>query len=127
MCIDKLDEMVDKYNNTYHTTIKMKPTDINPSIYIDFDKENDKEGPKFKVGNHVRIPKLKNIFAKSCVPNRSEDVFVIKKVKNTVLWAFIIGGLIGEEIIRTFCEKELQKKKKNKKSLEMKKIKKKKK
>ena len=123
MCIDKLDEMVDKYNNTYHTTIKMKPIDINPSIYIDFDKENNKEGPKFKVGNHVRIPKLKNIFAKSCVPNRSEDVFVIKKVKNTVLWAFIIGGLIGEEIIRTFCEKELQKKKKIKKSLELKKIK----
>ena len=92
----------------------MKLIDINPSIYIDFDKENDKEGPKFKVGNHVRIPKLKNIFAKSCVPNRSEDVFVIKKVKNTVLWAFIIGGLIGEEIIRTFCENELQKKKKKK-------------
>ena len=51
MCIDKLDEMVDKYNNMYHTTIKMKPIDINPSIYIDFDKENNKEGPKFKVGN----------------------------------------------------------------------------
>ena len=124
MWIDKLDEMVDKYNNPYHTTIKMKLIDINPSIYIDFDKENDKEGPKFKVGNHVRIPRLKNIFAKSCVPNRSEDVFVIKKVKNTVLGAFIIGGLIGEEIIRTFCEKELQKKKKKiKKSLELKKIK----
>ena len=66
MWIDKLDEMVDKYNNPYHTTIKMKLIDINPSIYIDFDKENDKEGPKFKVGNHVRIPKLKYFCKKLC-------------------------------------------------------------
>ena len=55
MYIDKLDEIVNKYNNTYHRTIKKKPVDVNPGMFIDFNKENDKENPKFKVGKHVRI------------------------------------------------------------------------
>ena len=84
MYIDQLDEIVNKYNNTYYRTIKMKPADINPSMYIDFNKEYNKEDPKFKVGIHVRISKYKNIFAKCYIPNWSEEVFVIKKVKNTV-------------------------------------------
>ena len=63
----------------------MKPVDVKPSIYFDFKKENNKEDPKFKVGNHVRISKYKNIFAKGYVPNSSEEVFVLKKVKITVL------------------------------------------
>ena len=67
--IDKLDDIVNKYNNTYHRTIKMKPVDVKPSIYIDFNKENSKEGPKFKVGDHVRISKYKNVYAKGYVPN----------------------------------------------------------
>ena len=53
--IDKLDDMVNKYNNTYHRIIKMKPVDVKPSSFIDFDKENNKEGPKFKVVDDVRI------------------------------------------------------------------------
>ena len=53
--IDKLDDIVNKYHNTYHSTIKMKLVDINPSMYIEFNKENNKEGPKFKVGDHVRL------------------------------------------------------------------------
>ena len=57
MYIDKLDEIVNKYNNVYYRTIKMEPVDVNPSMYIDFNKENNKEGPKFKVGDHVRISK----------------------------------------------------------------------
>ena len=81
---DKLDEILNKYNNTCQRTIKMKPADVNPSMYIDFNKENQKEGPKFKFCNHVRISKYRIIFAKGNVPNRSEDVFVVKKVKNTV-------------------------------------------
>ena len=84
MYTDILDDIVNKYNNTYHRTIKMKPVDVKPSTYIDFTKENNKEGPKCKVGNHVRISKYKTIFAKGYVPNWSEEVFVIKKVKNTV-------------------------------------------
>ena len=69
---------------------------------------NDKD-PKFKVGDHVRISKYKNIFAKGYMPNWSEEVFVIEKVKSTVPWTCVINDLNGEEIIRTFYEKELQK------------------
>ena len=67
--IDKLDDTVNKYNNKYHRTFKMKPVDVKPGIYIDFDKENKREGPKFKVGDHVRISKYKDIFGKGYVPN----------------------------------------------------------
>ena len=53
--IDKLDDIVNKYNNTYQRIIKIKPVDVKPSSFIDFDKENNKEGPKFKVVDDVRI------------------------------------------------------------------------
>ena len=62
--IDKLDDIVNEYNNTYHRTIKMKPVDVKDNAYIDFKKEGNGKGPKIKVGNHVRISKYKNIFAK---------------------------------------------------------------
>ena len=78
--IDKLEDIVNKYN-TYYRTIKMKPVDVKSSTYINFNKENNKEGPKFKVGDLVRISKYKNIFTKGYVPNWSEEVFVIIKVK----------------------------------------------
>ena len=71
-------------------------------------KFKDKD-PKFKVGDHVRTSKYKNIFAKGYTTNWPEDVFVIKKVENTVPWTFVINDLNGEEIIGTFYEKELQK------------------
>ena len=67
--IDKLDDIVNKYNNTYHVTIKMKPVDVNPNIYIDFNKENNNRGQKFKVGLNVKISEYQNIFAKGYVPN----------------------------------------------------------
>ena len=108
MYIDKLD-IVGEYNNTYHRTIKMKPTDVIDNTYIDFKKEVNDKDPKFKVGDYVRISKCKNIFAKGYTPNWSEEVFVIKKVKNTVPWTYVINDLNGEEIIGTFYEKELQK------------------
>ena len=82
--INKLDDIVDEYNNTYHTTIKMKPIDVKDNTYINIDKENNDKGPKFKVRDRVRISKYKNIFAKGYTPNWSEEVFLIKKVKNTV-------------------------------------------
>ena len=62
--IDKLDDIVNKHNNTYHSTITMKPVDVKSNTYIDFNKENNEEDLKFEVGNHVRISKYKNIFAK---------------------------------------------------------------
>ena len=76
---------------------------------IDFNKENNKEGPKFKVGDHVRVSKYKNIFAKGYITNWSEEDFVIKKVKNTVPWTYVISDLNGEEIVGTFYEKKIQK------------------
>ena len=71
--------MVTKYNDTYHTTIKMKPADVKSNIYIDSSKEINDKDPKFKIGDIVRISKYKNIFAKGYTPNWSEEVFVIKK------------------------------------------------
>ena len=116
--IDKLDHIVDEYNNTHRTTIKMKPIDVKDNTYINSNKETNDKDPKFKVGDHVRISKYKNIFAKGYAPNRPEEVFVIKKVKNTVPWTYVIIDLNGEEITGTFYEKELQKQ--TKKNLELK-------
>ena len=107
--IDKLDDIVNEYNNTYHRAIKMKPVDVKDNTYTDFEEEVNNKDPQFKIGDHVRISKYKNIFAKGYTPNWSEEVFVIKKVKNTVPWTYVINDLNGEEIIGTFYEKELQK------------------
>ena len=100
--IDKLDDIVKKYNNTYHTSIKMKSVDVKDNTYIDFKKEINNKDPKFKVGDHVRISKYKNIFAKGYMPNWSEEIFIIKKIKNTVPWTYVINDLNGEEVIGTF-------------------------
>ena len=70
--IDKLDNIVDKYNNTYHTTIKIKPIDVKDNTYINVDKEINNKDPKIKVGDRVRISKYKNIFTKVYMPNWSE-------------------------------------------------------
>ena len=79
--IDKLDDIVDEYNNTYHRSIKMKPLDIKDNTYIDFEKDVNNKDPKFKIGDYVRISKYKNIFAKGYMPNWSEEVFIISKIK----------------------------------------------
>ena len=103
--IDKLDDIVNEYNRT----IKMKPVDVRDDTYIDFKKEVNDKDPKVKVGDHVRISKYKNIFAKGYTTNWSEEVFVISKIENIVPWTYVINDLNGEEIIGTFYEKELQK------------------
>ena len=107
--INKLIQYNNEYNNTYHTTIEMKPIDVKDNTYINTDKEINNKDPKFKVGDRVRISKYKNIFAKGYMPNWNEKLFVIKKVKNTVLWTYVINDLNGEEIIGSFYKKELQK------------------
>ena len=107
--IAKLDDIVDEYNNAYHTTIKMKPIVVKVNTYINTSKEINNKDPKFKVGDYVRISKYKNIFAKGYMPNCSEEVFIIKKVKNTIPWTYVINDLNSEEVIGTFYEKELQK------------------
>ena len=107
--IDKLDDRVNEYNNTYHRTIKMKPIDVKHNTYINIDKEVNEKDPQFKVGHHVRISKYKKIFPKHYAPSWSEDVFVISKVKNAAPWTYVINDLNGAEVIETFYEKELQK------------------
>ena len=107
--IDKLDNIVNKYNNTYHSTTKMKLVDVRSNTYIDSSKEINGKNPKFKIVDNVIISKYKNIFAKCYTPNWSEDVFVIKIFKNTVPRTYIISDLKGKEIIGTFYENKLQK------------------
>ena len=82
--ISKLDDIVNEYNNTYQRRIKMKPVDVKDNAYIDFSRNVHNKDPKFNVGDHVRISKYKNIFAKGYAQNWSEEDFVIKEVKNTV-------------------------------------------
>ena len=106
---DVLDDIVKKYNNTRHSTVKMKPIDVKDNTYTNTDKKINNKDPKFKVGNRVRISNYKNVFAKGYVPNWSEEVFVVNKIKTTVPWTYEINDLNGEKIIRSFYEKELQK------------------
>ena len=92
-----------------HIIAQVKPVDVKSNTYIDSNKENNNKDPKCKIGDIVRISKFKNIFAKGYTTNWWEEVFVIKKAKNTVLWTFVINDLNGEEIVGTFYENELQK------------------
>ena len=105
---DMLNDIVDKYNNTVHKSIKMKPIDVKDNTYLDSKKEVNNKDPKFKAGDHVRISKYKNISAKGYTPNWSEETFVISKIKNTVPWAYVINDLNGEEITGALNEKELR-------------------
>ena len=98
----------------------MKPADVKDNTYIDFKKKVNEKDPKFKVGDHVRISKYKNIFARGYTPNWSEEVFIVSKIKNTIPWIYVINDLNCEEIIGTFYEKELQKT--NQKELRIEKI-----
>ena len=87
----------------------MKPIDVKDDTYINIGNEFNDKDPKVKVGDHVSISKYKNIFSKRYTPNLSEEIFVIKEIKNTVPWTYAINDLNGEEITGTFYENELQK------------------
>ena len=106
---DVLDDIVNKYNNTVHKTIKMKPIDVTDNSYAEYNEDFNKKDSKFKVGDHVRISKYKNIFAKGYAPNWSEEVFLVGKIKNTVPWTYIISDLNGEEITGSFLKKNFKK------------------
>ena len=86
----------------------MKPVDVKDNASIDFKKEINDKDLKFKVGDHVRISKYKNIFAKGYMPNWLEEIFIISKITNTVPQTYVLNDLDGEEIIGTFYEKDLQ-------------------
>ena len=98
MSLDKVDDTVNKFINTYH---KVKPVDVKPSTYIDFNYKNNKKSYKLKFGDNVRISKYKSTFAKSYVPNWSEKIFVITKILKEVFK--------GEEVVETSREKDLVK------------------
>ena len=101
-----LDDIVDKYNNTIHKTIEMKPIDVTVDSNAEYIENPNKKDLKVKVGDYVRISKFKNIFAKGYTPNWSEEVFVVSKIKNTVPWPYFVSDLNGEEITGSFYEKE---------------------
>ena len=86
----------------------MKPIEVTDDSFAEYNVESNKKNPKFKVGDHVRISKYKNVFAKGYAPNWSEEVFIINKIKNTVPWTYPISDLNGEEVTGSFYEKELQ-------------------
>ena len=86
----------------------MKPIDVKDNTYINTDEEINDKDPKFKVSDHVRISEYKKFFGKGYTPNWSEEIFAIKKIKNTVPWTYVINDLNGEKIIGTFYGKELQ-------------------
>ena len=104
-----LDNIVDKYNNTVHSSIKMKPKDVTDIKYVEYSEETNKKSPKFKASDNVRVSKYKNIFGKVYTPDWSEEVFVVNKIQNTVSWNYLINDLSSEEIKGSFFEKELQK------------------
>ena len=115
---DVLDDLVNKYNNTKHSTIKIKPTDVkdttkssslernnNKRVYID---ENNEKDNRFKVGDRVRISKFKNIFAKGYTPpNWSTEIFIVDKINDTVPYTYNLKDLNDEEIIGSFYDREL--------------------
>ena len=107
---DVLDDVVNKYNNTKHSTIKMKPIDVrdnnNKRVYID---EHNEKRSRFKVGDRVRISKFKNIFAKVYTPNWSKEIFIVDKINDTVPYTYNLKDLNDEEIIGSFYDQELQK------------------
>ena len=111
---DVLEYIVNKYNNAVQRIITMKPIDVTSDSYAEYNEDSHEKDPKFKVVDHVRISKQKNIFGKGCTANWSEEVFVIGKIKNTVPWTYVISDLNGEPIAGTFYEKELKKKQQNK-------------
>ena len=103
-----LDDVVNKYNNTKHSTIKMKPIDVknNKRVYID---EHNEKDSRFKVGDRVRISRYKNIFAKGYTPNWSKEIFIVDKINDTVPYTYNLKDLNDEEIIGSFYDIELQK------------------
>ena len=104
MCIfDEIDKVLNQYNNTYHSTVKMKPADVNSSTYSDFGTENNDK-------DHTKASECKNIFAKGYTLNWSEEVFVIKtKLKAQLLLVILIVKKLLERFTKKNCKKQIKK------------------
>ena len=107
--VNKFANIANKNNNTQHSAIKMNPFDVKTSKHFNFGMGNNDKDPKFKIYDHGRITKNKNYFAKGYASIWSEVGFVIKKVKNTVSWKYVISDLNGDKIVELFYEKGSQK------------------
>ena len=114
VCFDVLDNIVNKYNNIVHRSIKMEPINAISDSYAEYNKDSNEKDPRFKVGDNVRISKYENVFATGYTQNWSEEAFFVSNIKNTVLWTYVISDLNGEPITGSFYEKELQKTSKEK-------------
>ena len=108
-----LDDIVNKYNNTIHRTIKMKPIDVIDDSLAEYNEDSNKRNPEFKVGDHVRISKYKNIFTKGYAPNWSEEIFVIKKFKiqfhGLMLLMIFTMKILFEVFMKKNCRKLIKK------------------
>ena len=117
MYYDVLDDAVNKYNNTKHSTIKIKPIDVGDNKRVYIDEHNEKDTTKssslvlsrFKVGDRVRISKFKNVFAKGYTPNWSREIFIVDKINDTLPYTYNLKDLNDEEIIGSFYDRKLQK------------------
>ena len=109
--IDTLDDIVHEYNNKYHSTIKMKHADVKSSTFMDFNKENNKEDPKFEVGDYVTVSKYKIIFAKGSTPDWPEEVLVIKKIlcSGHMLLMILKVKKLLEFFTKKNCKKQIRK------------------
>ena len=95
VCFDVLDDIVNKYNNTVHRTIKMKPIDVTSDSNDEYNEDSNETKPKFRVSGLVRISRYKSIFAKGYTQIRSEEVFIISQIKDTVPSTYVISNLNG--------------------------------
>ena len=105
---DVLDNIVNKHNNTVHETIKMKPIDVTDDYYAKYNEDFNKKAPKFKVGDHARISKYKNIFAKGYNPDWSE-VLVINKIKIQLLGLMLLVTWVVKKLLEVFMKKNYRK------------------
>ena len=103
--IDKLDDIVKEYNNAYHPSIKIKPVDVKDNIYIDFKKEINNKDPKFKVGDHVRIYKYKNIFAKGYCLIGQKKYSLLRKLKTLYHGHMLLMILMVKKLLVLFMNK----------------------
>ena len=104
-----LDDIVNKYNNTVHRTIKMKPIDVTSDSYAEYNEDSNVTKPKFKVGDHVRISKYKNIFAKGYTQNWSEDAFVVSKIKIQFRGLMLLVTWMVNQLLEVFMKKNSKK------------------
>jgi hypothetical protein len=113
--IDMLDKLMFEYNNRYHNTIKMKPIEASKqtnkvSVWYNYNQDIKPVGkPKFKVGDKVRISRIKGLFEKGYLPNWSEELFEIVSVKHTIPFTYTIKDMNGEHVAGSFYSEELQK------------------